>query len=43
MAIRSFWEQLFERAGGYDVIGHLIYGERMNWLLRAKHILAGER
>jgi hypothetical protein len=26
----------------YDVIGHLIYGERVNWLPRARHILAGE-
>jgi len=27
----------------YDVIGHLIHGERTNWLPRARHILAGER
>ena len=27
----------------YDVIGHLIDGERTNWILRARHILAGER
>ncbi|WP_257306675.1 DinB family protein [Geothrix campi] len=26
----------------YDVIGHLIYGERVNWIPRARHILAGE-
>lgn len=26
----------------YDVIGHLIYGERVNWMLRVRHILAGE-
>jgi hypothetical protein len=26
----------------YDVVGHLIYGERVNWLPRARHILAGE-
>jgi len=25
-----------------DVIGHLIYGERVNWIPRARHILAGE-
>lgn len=25
----------------YDVIGHLIYGERVNWVPRARHILAG--
>jgi hypothetical protein len=27
----------------YDVIGHLIQGERTNWMPRARHILAGER
>lgn len=27
----------------YDVIGHLIHGERTDWILRARHILAGER
>lgn len=26
----------------YDVIGHLIDGERANWMIRARHILAGE-
>jgi len=26
----------------YDVIGHLIHGERTDWLPRARHILAGE-
>jgi hypothetical protein len=26
----------------YDVLGHLIDGERTNWLPRAQHILAGE-
>lgn len=26
----------------YDVIGHLIHGERVNWIPRARHILAGE-
>jgi uncharacterized damage-inducible protein DinB len=26
----------------YDVIGHLIHGERVNWMPRARHILAGE-
>ncbi|NWJ42589.1 MAG: DinB family protein [Geothrix sp.] len=26
----------------YDVIGHLIYGERVNWIPRARHILSGE-
>jgi uncharacterized damage-inducible protein DinB len=27
----------------YDVVGHLIHGERTDWLPRARHILAGER
>jgi hypothetical protein len=26
----------------YDVIGHLIYGERVNWIPRAQHILSKE-
>src|SRR5512146_2439241 len=26
----------------YEVIGHLIHGERTNWIPRARHILAGE-
>jgi hypothetical protein len=26
----------------YDVIGHLIHGERTDWMSRARHILAGE-
>lgn len=26
----------------YDVIGHLIYGERVNWIPRAQYILAGD-
>lgn len=27
----------------YDVVGHLIDGERTNWMPRARHILAGEQ
>jgi hypothetical protein len=27
----------------YDVVGHLIHGERADWIPRARHILAGER
>jgi hypothetical protein len=27
----------------FDVIGHLIHGERTDWIPRARHILAGER
>lgn len=26
----------------YDVIGHLVHGERADWIPRARHILAGE-
>ncbi|HEX8719305.1 MAG TPA: DinB family protein [Pyrinomonadaceae bacterium] len=26
----------------YDVVGHLIHGERADWVPRARHILAGE-
>lgn len=26
----------------YDVMGHLIHGERTDWIPRARHILAGE-
>src|SRR5258707_13355086 len=26
----------------YDVIGHLIHGERTDWMVRARHILDGE-
>lgn len=26
----------------YDVIGHLIHGERTDWIPRARHILSGE-
>ena len=27
----------------YDVIGHLIHGERTDWMPRARHILAGDQ
>lgn len=27
----------------YDVVGHLIHGERTDWIPRARHILAGDR
>lgn len=26
----------------YDVVGHLIHGERTDWIPRARHIMAGE-
>lgn len=39
------WISATEREGtwsSYDVIGHLIHGERTDWIPRARHILAGE-
>jgi hypothetical protein len=39
------WIRATEGAGTwspYDVIGHLIHGERTDWVPRARHILAGE-
>src|SRR5437763_10752832 len=27
----------------YDVIGHLIHGERTDWIPRARHILTGDK
>ncbi len=39
------WITATEREGTwspYDVIGHLIHGERTDWIPRARHILAGE-
>lgn len=39
------WIQATEGAGTwspYDVIGHLIHGERTDWIPRARHIMAGE-
>lgn len=38
------WVQATEGAGTwspYDVIGHLIHGERTDWIPRARHIMAG--
>src|SRR4030095_10807626 len=40
------WTQATEGEGtwsAYDVIGHLIHGERTDWIPRAQHILAGDR
>src|SRR5881227_1587615 len=40
------WVQATQGAGTwspYDVIGHLIHGERTDWIPRARHILAGDR
>ena len=39
------WIRATESEGSwspYDVIGHLIHGERTDWIPRARHILAGE-
>lgn len=39
------WAQAKEGEGTwspYDVIGHLIHGERTDWIPRAQHILAGD-
>ena len=39
------WIQATEGEGTwspYDVIGHLIHGERTDWIPRAQHILAGD-
>lgn len=39
------WTQATEGEGTwapYDVIGHLIHGERTDWIPRARHILAGD-
>src|SRR5882762_4980224 len=40
------WIRATEGAGTwspYDVIGHLIHGERTDWIPRARHILAGDK
>lgn len=39
------WTRATEGEGtwsAYDVIGHLIHGERTDWIPRAQHILAGD-
>lgn len=39
------WTHVTEGEGTwspYDVIGHLIHGERTDWIPRAQHILAGD-
>ena len=39
------WIQATEGTGTwspYDVIGHLIHGERTDWIPRARHIMAGD-
>src|SRR5262245_8280404 len=40
------WVRATEREGSwspYEVIVHLINGERTNWMVRARHVLSGER
>ena len=39
------WVSATEKPGAwsaYDVVGHLIHGERTDWMPRARHILRGE-
>jgi len=41
----DIWTQATEGEGTwspYDVIGHLIHGERTDWIPRARHILSGD-
>ncbi|HEX6288206.1 MAG TPA: DinB family protein [Herpetosiphonaceae bacterium] len=45
-AVPERWVRATEGDGTwspYDVIAHLIVGERTNWIVRARHILAGEQ
>jgi DinB superfamily len=45
MGLPDAWVRATEGDGTwspYDVIGHLIHGERTDWIPRARHILAGE-
>ncbi len=45
MGLPDTWVEATEGDGTwspYDVIGHLIHGERTDWIPRARHILAGE-
>ena len=43
--IHEIWERATEGEdtwSPFDVVGHLIHGERTDWIPRARHILAGE-
>ena len=43
--IPEIWERATEGEdtwSPFDVVGHLIHGERTDWIPRARHILAGE-
>src|SRR5947209_18079622 len=45
MGLPDTWVKATEGDGTwspYDVVGHLIHGERTDWIPRARHILAGE-
>jgi uncharacterized damage-inducible protein DinB len=43
--VPDIWAHATEGEGTwspYDVVGHLVHGERTDWMPRARHILAGE-
>jgi uncharacterized damage-inducible protein DinB len=43
--VPDIWARATEGEGTwspYDVVGHLVHGERTDWMPRARHILAGE-
>lgn len=45
LGLPETWTRATEGEGTwspYDVIGHLIHGERTDWIPRARHILAGD-
>lgn len=44
-SVPDLWARATEGEGTwspYDVVGHLLHGERTDWMPRARHILAGE-
>jgi hypothetical protein len=44
-SVPDIWARATEGEGTwspYDVVGHLVHGERVDWMPRARHILAGE-
>jgi hypothetical protein len=43
--VPEIWARATEGEGTwspYDVVGHLVHGERTDWIPRARHILSGE-
>lgn len=43
--VPEIWARATEGEGTwspYDVVGHLVHGERTDWLTRARHILSGD-